>query len=120
VTTLIEPEKSWVRRHERVQEQRFFIAEVVCRSMRSSALVSEREMVRFATIAPCGLVNPSRVTERTGETIVLPLKCKPPISFFTGTGTLGHSVLRAKMINRIVGADLNRLAIPALLMGGAF
>ena len=75
-------------------------------------------MVGLAATVSRSLVDTTTVTERAAESVVLPLERKPPVAFMAWR--LGHGVLRPEMIHSIVGADVDRLTVPALVMRGAF
>ena len=53
----------------------------------------------------------------TAETVVLPLEGNPPIALMFWT--FGHCVLRPEVVHRVVGTDVDGLAVPALVVRGA-
>jgi hypothetical protein len=71
-------------------------------------------MVSFTFSRARRLIKATAVAEGAAEPVVLPFESQPPVSFMRSA--FGHRVLRPEVVDRVVGADLDRLAVPAFVM----
>jgi hypothetical protein len=66
-------------------------------------------VIRLASPLTCRLVNTAAVAKSAAEAKVAPREREPPIAFVVST--FSYCILRPKMIHRVVGTDVDGLAV---------